>query len=349
MYEFGQQFAQYILSVFPSAKIVSGGREICTRCMYCGDSKDITHGHLYIHIPQDKDDAPTYHCFKCQVSGILNGKTLTEWGIYSPDIGIETDKVIKNATKNNKFKGYNSIRYPFYNHIYNTNLANQKLDYIYDRIGVRLSIEECMKQKIILNLKDVLDYPYNGINQYTRYPNIIQSLNDNFVGFLSLDNNFVNLRRICEEGILYKGIDKRYVVYNIHNKIENTEKMYVMPIILDLTKPERIQIHIAEGPFDILSIKYNLRYNDNGIFAAITGSGYLGFIMHLIINYEIFYFDLHIYPDNDENGSDYKMKQIKDFITPYGANLYIHRNTMIGEKDFGVKKDRINEVIYNFN
>ena len=349
MYEFGQQFINFIMSNFPEAKLASGGKEIICRCSACGDSKDITHGHLYIKVPQDKDDPPLYHCFRCQVSGIVNSKTLIEWGIYSPEIGSEIDKLVKNASKNNKFKGYNSIHYPFYNNVFNINLAKQKIDYIKDRIGVKLSIEECLRQKIILNLKEVLDYKYNNIEQYTRHPNIVQSLNDNFVGFLSLDNNFVNLRRICQEGILYEGIDKRYINYNIHNKQDNTEKMYVMPITLDLTRPQRIQIHIAEGPFDILSIKYNLRRYEEGIFAAITGSGYFGFITHLIIAYEIFFFDIHIYPDNDKHGSDYIMRQIKDFIKPYGANLYIHRNNMIGEKDFGVTPDKISEVIYNFN
>ena len=42
------------------------------------------------------------------------------------------------------------------------------------------------------------------------------------------------------------------------------------------------------------------------------------------------------------------MNKIKDFIKPYGANLYIHRNTMIGEKDFGVPINKIKEVIYKF-
>ena len=349
MYEFGQQFINFIMSNFPEAKLASSGKEIICRCSVCGDSKDITHGHLYIKVPQDKDDPPLYHCFRCQVSGIVNSKTLIEWGIYSPEIGSEIDKLVKNSSKNNKFKGYNSIHYPFYNNVFNIDLAKQKINYIKDRIGIELSIEECFKQKIILNLKEALDYKYNNIEQYTRHPNIVQSLNDNFVGFLSLDNNFVNLRRICPEGILYEGIDKRYINYNMHNKQDNTEKMYVMPITLDLTRPQRIQIHIAEGPFDILSIKYNLRRYDEGIFAAITGSGYLGFITHLIISYEIFFFDIHIYPDNDKHGSDYVMRQIKDFIKPYGANLYIHRNNMIGEKDFGVTPDKINEVIYNFN
>ena len=349
MYEFGQQFAQFIMSNFPEAKLASAGKEIVVRCRYCADSKDPTHGHMYIHIPQDKDDAPTYHCFKCQTSGIVNSKTLIEWGIYNPELGTEVDKAIKVAAKNNRFKGYNSIHYQFYNVVFNNELAYQKINYIKNRIGVELSIAECIRQKIILNLKDTLDYRYNNITEYTRHQNIVQALNDNFVGFLSLDNNFVNLRRICPEGILYHGIDKRYINYNIHGKMDNTEKMYVMPNTIDLTRPQRIQIHIAEGPFDILSIKYNLRRDEEGIFAAITGAGYLGFITHLIINYEIFFFDIHIYPDNDEHGSDYVMRQIKDFISPYGANLYIHRNTMIGEKDFGVTPDKIIESIYNFN
>ena len=338
-----------ILYSFPSSKITSGGKEICMKCLYCSDSIKSDHGHMYIHIPQNNDEAFMFFCFKCQVSGIVNSKTLIEWGIYSPEIGSEVDKLVKNASKTNKFKGYNSIHYSFYNNVFNIDLAKQKINYIKDRIGVELTIEECLRQKIILNLKEVLDYKYNNIEQYTRHPNIVQSLNDNFVGFLSLDNNFVNLRRICPEGILYEGIDKRYINYNMHNKQDNTEKMYVMPITLDLTRPQRIQIHIAEGPFDILSIKYNLRRYEEGIFAAITGSGYLGFITHLIIAYEIFFFDIHIYPDNDKHGSDYIMRQIKDFIKPYGANLYIHRNNMIGEKDFGVTPDKISEVIYNFN
>lgn len=348
-YEFGNQFTQFIMSNIPNAKLVSSGREICCNCFYCEQTRTSDHGHMYIKIPQSKEEAAVFHCFKCLTSGVITSSKLTEWGIYNPEIGTEIDKQVKAAVKANKFKGFSSIHYPIYNYVFNISLANIKLQYIKDRIGVSLSIEECLRQKIILNLKDILEYRYNNITQLTRHPNIVQALNDNFVGFLSLDNNFVNLRRICPEGLLYKGIDKRYINYNIHNKMDNTEKMYVMPINIDLTIPKRIQIHIAEGPFDILSIKYNLRRNEEGIFAAVTGTSYLGFIIHLIINYEIFFFDLHIYPDNDKHGSDEVMKYIKNYISPYGANLYIHRNNMYGEKDFGVTPDRINEIIYNFN
>ena len=342
---FGDQFTDFIEKMFPEAKRASGGREIRIRCRYCGDSKDPTHSHMYIHVPVDNSDAPTFHCFLCQISGLVSSKTLIEWGVYDPLFANELDKNNKIASKNAKFKGYESIHYPFYNGVMNMSLATQKLDYIESRIGIKLSIQECIKQKIVLNLKDVLDYMPNGITQYTRHPNIIQQLNDNFVGFMSLDNNFVNLRRIVDKGIVYEGIDKRYINYNVHGKIDNTEKMYIMPINIDLTIPQRIQIHIAEGPFDILSIKYNLRKEENGIFAAVTGSGYRGLLMHLICAYQLFYFDVHIYPDNDEHGDEYMIRSIKRYIDPYGAKLFVHRNVSNGEKDFGVTSDRIVERI----
>ena len=151
--------------------------------------------------------------------------------------------------------------------------------------------------------------------QYTRHPNIVNQLNQYFVGFLSLDNNFVNLRRMCNEGIVYNGIDKRYINYNIHGKKDNTEKMYILHSNVDLTSPKRIQIHIAEGPFDILSIKHNLRLNEsNSIYAAIMGSKDM-------------------------------INELINIVDPFNATLYEHRNLYPGEKDFGVPLSRINETI----
>jgi len=123
--------------------------------------------------------------------------------------------------------------------------------------------------------------------------------------------------------------------------------MYIVPTQLDLTDPNKINIHIAEGPFDILSIKYNLRSDEkNSIFAAITGSGYRGLVMHLITTFKLFYFNLHVYPDNDKFGSSTMIDSLLELIRPYGAMLYEHRNISPGEKDFGVHPSRIVEKIY---
>ena len=337
MDKFKKLFIDYIKSYIPDSSIVSGGSEIVCRCRYCLDTNS-HHGHLYIKVPSD-DTPPLFHCFKCQTSGVLNSKVMIEWGIYNPEIGIELDKLSK-RTSFTQYE-YDDCKFQLYPYVSDVNLANIKLAYLNQRLGTSLSIADCQKNKIVLNLKDTLDY--NRIYTYTRHNQIISHLNNFFVGFVSLDNNFVNLRRICNEGTVYKSIDSRYINYNIHGKNNNTEKIYVLPSTINLNSPERINIHIAEGPMDILSIRYNLRTDESGIFLAATGSGYKGAILHLINKYGIFYFNLHIYPDNDRCGN--VVEDIDNTIFPYGAILYEHRNIYPGEKDFGVSSSHISERI----
>ena len=342
-FAFSEQFVNYFKTIIPGASLVSGGKELLIRCRYCMDSADPNHAHMYVHIPQSADDIPTFYCFKCHTSGVLDSRTLIEWGMYDPVMGNAIDQINKLASKRNKTKGYDRVWYNFYPCVTNRELAQIKVDYINQRLGLNLDISDCIKEKIVLNLKDSLDV-YNL--QYTRHPNIVNQLNDNFVGFLSLDSNFVNLRRIVKEGIVYEGIDKRYINYNIHDKKDNTEKMYVtMPQAIDLSLPQKVNIHIAEGPFDILSIKHNLRNNEPGIYAAVTGSGYKALLIHLLTAFKLYYFNVHLYPDNDEGGNDNIVRDIGNYIYPYGAQLIVHRNMYPREKDFGVSLDRIDERI----
>ena len=344
-FTFGKQFIDFIKTVMPGSKEASGGSEMVCFCKYCQDSKD--HGHMYIKVPQKDNDPILFHCFKCQMSGIVDSRTLIEWGIYDPIIGISLDTINNHAIKNQKYCGYTKHLFNIYNYVEDFDLANLKLNYLNNRLGTSLSIREWQSQKVIFNLKDVLKY--NNIKSFTRHPSIVDQLNYNFIGFLSVDNNFVNMRRLCNEGIVYKSIDNRYVNYNIHGKYDTTEKMYILPTSIDLTTPQKINIHVAEGPFDILSIKYNLRHDDNhSIFAAITGSGYKGLVNHLINTMQLFYFDLHIYPDNDKYGSQAMIDELYYLIKPYGATLYEHRNTCPNEKDFGVSSNRIIENIYTY-
>ena len=65
--------------------------------------------------------------------------------------------------------------------------------------------------------------------------------------------------------------------------------------------------------------------------------------MTKINKYSIFYFNLHLYPDNDKYGDI--IEDIYNVIYPYGATLYEHRNVYPGEKDFGVPIERISENI----
>jgi hypothetical protein len=152
---------------------------------------------------------------------------------------------------------------------------------------------------------------------------------------------------VCDEGLVYKTIDKRYVNYNIFNEF-NTDRFYTIPTSIDLANPERIKIHIAEGPFDILSIYLNCRHMEPGIYTSVAGSNYLGIIIYFLENYMLPYTEIHLYPDNDKYGSKSNMDRIKRYLSPLKTPLIVHRNLFQGEKDFGVSPDRIREVIQEY-
>lgn len=341
-----KDFIDYMKKLIPNLKEVSGGSEILCRCRYCDDSKDMSKAHMYIKVPQSEDDISYYHCFKCNNSGVLNSRKLMEWGIYDPIIGSELDTLYQTAYNNGKlFAKENIIRYNFQNVCMDLKLGYEKLDYINNRLGTKLTIDDCLDSKILLNLKDGISYNKTPL---TRDRYLIEQLNQNFVGFISHDNNFVNLRRLVDEGIVAKSIDLRYVNYNIHNNKGNTEKFYMLPFNgYNVNDPYIINVHIAEGPFDILSIRYNLNpFNTKDIFIAIGGSGYLSTVKHLIYEFKLARFNLHLYPDNDNIGTDENMMSIAEYLRPFVTiDVYIHRNMSPGQKDYGVRFDKIQDHI----
>ena len=335
-------YTEFLLrSIKPWAKLVSGGREINCRCFYCPDSNDSRHGHMYINVDFSNNEPSYFYCQKCHTSGIVNTNKLIEWNIYDSNISLELasyNKKVLKLPQNLKYR--DKIIYNINNYIINEDeLSRYKLKRINDRLGINLSFKDAIEKKIIINLKDLLD---SNRLQYTRNPNIINQLDANFIGFLSYDNAFINMRNL-EIGEVYHTIDKRYVNYNVFNKYDNTTKFYIIPNNIDILKP--IRIHIAEGPFDILSILYNV--NDgilgNDVYAAATGSSYKGILRFILINLKFINIEVHFYPDADIDNS--KIISIKDELNLRYINFYIHRNIYQGEKDFGVRKDHIIENI----
>jgi hypothetical protein len=184
----------------------------------------------------------------------------------------------------------------------------------------------------------------NHINSFTRHQNIINQLDSSFLGFISYDNAFLNMRNLTNGGKVYEGIDKRYVNYSIFGKEDNACKFYVNPCQIDISNPTPIKFHIAEGPFDCLSIKYNLRKDFNqSIYAAVTGSGYKGLIRYFIITLRMMNLEIHLYADMDIE--KYKILDLANFLSPFKYKFYLHRNIMQGQKDMGVSIDKIKESI----
>lgn len=338
-------YRDYLLKTIPTASIASGGRVINCRCFYCPDSRNPKSKHMYISIPQTEDEPSLYYCHKCHAAGVVTYKNLINWDIYDESIAME---LINHNKKISKYSNINKyLSKVHYNVKCITTADNEisaiKLKYINDRLGCNFTYEELRNLKIILNLKDLLKD--NNIDKLTRDESIIDQLDINFLGFLSIDNAFLNMRRICEEGLVYKSIDKRYINYNIWDKYDTSERFYTIPTKVDLCSPERIKIHIAEGPFDILSIYKNVRKEESGIYSCIAGSNYKGLAMYFIETYKLPYIELHFYPDNDKYGATKNIKKIANYFRPLNIPVYLHRNMCKGEKDFGVSIDKIDEKI----
>lgn len=338
-----KELAEFLMQTFPDAKYASGKREIRMRCRFCGDSKDPNEAHFYIK--NVEGEPHFYNCFKCNEHGIFTAKTLRYFNEYNPEIAINLElynRKIMNLPQNRKLMN-ELAAYRLYNDFVRDDaLSRAKLQYINNRLGLNLSFKDCLDMNIVLNLFDLLNR--NHIQSYTRHPNIMEELDQSFIGFLSTDKSFVTLRNL-REGKVSKYVDKRYINYNIFNKANNSKRYYTIPTTIDTLSARPIEIHIAEGVFDILSIFYNLRgaNRNQAIYSTISGNNYLGQIKSLLLSYGFFNVIAHIYKDNDV--PEYKILNLKNALKPIGIPVYIHWNGYAGEKDFGVKPSRINECV----
>lgn len=337
------EYRSFLLDNFPNAKIASGGKEVCCKCWNCDDHSR----HMYFNIPEDDITPLFYSCRRCPAKGIVTTSLLRNLGIRDEYIFNLIDTYSKAPRFHNNKMSKRSINLSNLNVIYDNEKTKRKLDYLYDRLGHYYSIEECHALKIIPNLKDFL-YA-NHINNLTRDERIVDALNEYFVGFLSMDNCFIILRRIIDEGNLFSSIDKRYIIYNIFNHKTNPEANYTIPVNIEFPTARQPELHIAEGPFDILSI-YNLRNRVPAIYTTIVSNTYLQYIQRILFRLMIPRPIIHLYPDNttekDNSGDDEHMKSLTDYFKKIGIKIIIHRNIMEEEKDFGVRPERIKEVIY---
>lgn len=339
--EFYERMKALLLRI-PGAQIASGGREIIMPCRYCQDKGK----HMYVSLPVE-NNIMLHNCYRasCGASGIVTSEKIIQWGLYSdPDDLIELSKYTKNVSsmeKNRKYLDRNVYR------INNTfisenRLSEAKLNYINRRLGTNLTYDDLKKLKIVLNLKDILIE--NRINKLTRDQSIVNQLDESFIGFISQDNAFVNMRNL-RQGKVHRSIDNKYINYNLFGKFDNTLRYYTLPTNIDLTNPKRIKLHIAEGPLDILSVYLNLRNReDHSIYSSILGGNYINIVKHFIHTVGLIEAEIHIYMDNDvtDNNILFKLKNISNI---FQMPCYIHRNMYEGEKDFGVPLERIREQI----
>lgn len=301
-------------------------REISIRCPYCGDSiKNPNSTHLGIRFGHPS----IYHCFKCNVSGIVSTRFLKD---------MDIDKaIIKKYVKWAKLHRYDPeprIREVSFNNnkeIYDFPLYNTSNQYKYlsERFGVEFTEADLKRYRVILN-------PSHFVNRLKSQGKEIKTkvrLN-NYIGFLTQDGNQAVFRAI------YPNIEPRY--YNM--AIEETEyrKLYVLDTEVDI-KAESFNFILTEGVFDLIGVyeKFFKGSNaNNNLFVAALGKSFDEPINRLIRS-GFLNFNIMLYADSSE---DINIEFLNDiFKNDYIEEILLVNNIHEGEKDFGVNLANITE------
>lgn len=302
---------------------------IYIRCPICGDSiKHLNKPHCSIWI---REDLPLiYHCWICESSGIVNKDFLIDIGIIDGEIhsfiNAYNKKQTKGEKKNNLFISPNrtlNINIPI--------IRNNKIEYISNRLGINFSTRLLEYLRCITSIKDFLYINKLQINP--RYRSIMDIIEKDYIGFLSTDKTYIIFRNTNPKS------KYRYIKYSVFDGVNLGSPSYTIPNKIDIMDNE-INIYLAEGIFDILSVFFNI-CNSNinkSIYAAACGSGYKNLLRCFLHKGLLTNLNVHIFSDSDKN--IYWYKNIYDMKLWFN-NINIYYNDNKHQKDFGVRKEDI--------
>ena len=340
-----------LLKTLPVCGQSSNGKNFVVRCPYCGDSTKQNHGHFSILIDLTSDAPMIYRCLRCNESGTLTSQVLE-------DLNLNLSQALqKNLAHVNLLSGGTSDYFrdkikPFKIPIPKDTAENaRKLDYINRRLGTSLDYKKCVEYHIVLSVVEFMRE--NGIKiskenngkSVDVKPAVILELERNYLGFLSSNNNKITFRDITPD---QKGYFGRYykLTVDLFNRTPNT--FYGLKNQFNILYTGPIDIHIAEGTFDILSVYENLPHEEsqNALFFASCGYGFGTILKYLVFMGVDTDVTLHIYSDADKSDSEHRRALRKHSLDIWLDKVIIHRNGYPGEKDFGVPKDHIQEYNY---
>lgn len=330
----------FLIQNLPGMKPVSGGDELAGPCPFCGEQRP----KFYIGPFSDNAEKPIqYNCFICKIGGYVTQDFLDRCNIQS---NIDPEILAANKGPGYTTKGLSDdITYNLkYNYISENPLSEFKLKYINNRLGLDLTYDDIIQNKIVLNLYDLLEY--NKINYRTRPEETMDVLNKYFIGFLSRSCASLNMRNLAFKSILadsfHDAVKSKYHNYNVFKNTPDND-FYILPNTIDLSKP--IRVYIAEGPFDVLGIRYNLvKSIDNCVYMAGKGKAYDTAMYWIITNLASTSLEIHMFPDKDVSNGDI-MEIIKRYsFFPY--KFFIHNNTYGTEKDYGVPEWKISDFYW---
>ena len=337
------------LKTLPICKSSSNMRNWVVRCPYCGDSRKSNHGHFSILIDLQSDAPLLYRCFRCNESGILIPQVLEDLTLgYDESLNQQLSIFNKLSSSSSYFK--DKVK-NFIIPIPSDNPRNRyKLNYINNRLGTSLSFDDCVSYKIVLNFSEFImannipvDIPdaTGGMIKSS----LVKILDEKYLGFVSANNNKITFRDVSQDSSGFLG---RYykLTIDILNRSPNT--FYSLMSKFNLLYTDPINIHIAEGTFDILSVYLNLKpeISQNSLFFASCGYSFSTILKYLIYTGVNTGIHLNIYSDADKSDKDHLSLLAKPFYQTWLDNVTIHRNMSPGQKDFGVPIDKISDYSY---
>lgn len=306
-----------------------------TQCRLCGDSKkDPNKKRFYILCDPIDSEPVKYICFNCGAYGMLTADILAE--IIGPD--AEEIPLLKRINKTslhdsgtarvNKYRNDRVIPVVI-PPPRKTNSTVQKIRYLNSRIGYNIPVEDYNQLKLVFSIAEFIQV--NKISVIEKFKSLIPLYDRDYIGWLSVKNEYLLLRDITEKN------KYRYVKYNIFGMEDNAHSFYTISNGVNTISQENIDIVVAEGPFDILSVVYNLYggiKKDCVFMSTNHGQFYHPLLYYFnkgLVGSNIY---LDIYRDSDSI-VDYGVLQNQ--IKIYTKNYRVFRNR-IG-KDFGVPKN----------
>lgn len=324
--------------------------EYRTRCPYCGDSARENTGHFYLRINPEDNLPIVFHCFKCEEKGVLREETLSLLGIENID--LKSNLITMNKTSD-KLDGKNlsseqkNIYFDY--QLPDVNIG-KKTVYIEQRLGKKFSISDFKNMKLITSLYDFLTE--NDIEESAFSPEIMNRIENNYVGFLTFGNSHILFRDITEKE------KYRWIKYPITKKSQENRIFYIMSASIDSLSTEPIIINLAEGVLDTLSVCYNLGFsNPNTMNISVSGKYYEKVLLFLIdLGFVGSNINVNIFADNDSGFNkkknsktnystslEYYKKMLNNYKHLYGK-INVYYNT-IG-KDVGVPREKISLIQY---
>ena len=312
-------------------------------CPICNEGgKRHSHSHCYVGLI-DGGPPVVYHCWISECSGVVTPTFLHDVGIF--DNELDTILNIFNRSFRNLSKAsmqiqrikkkQSQLKVPEFTKSSNN---QEKLEYMQHRLHVKFTMDILHELKVIPSLYEFLNY--NGLEPNPRFRKVNNTIDRDYVGFLSTTNDWIVFRNIRKNDNL------RYIKYDLFGSKDTSQIIYTVPGTSCDLFSDNVNLNVVEGTFDALGVFCHVKKFDriNNIYAACCGSGYLNTIRYFIKMGFIGNLNVNIYSDSDKPYKYYKDSRVFDELEPWVKSINVFYNSK--SKDYGVPRNDIEIIQY---